>query len=102
MHVDEFIDRHTSDAASKYARWVLSLMRLSAVLQADFAKWTKPYKLYCTYETKRYRVTGASRFGDVWLHEDLVNEHQSEGGTRDAFYQHRVDVDQCSNWGPEP
>lgn len=103
MHVDDFIDSHYGKDKYKYARWWFSLFRLPAVLKADFAEWTSQYRLYCDYGGKRFRVTGCSRMGDVWLHEDLVNEHTSEGGSRAEFYQLRVpDVMQCSAWGPTP
>ncbi len=92
MHVDDFIDGH--HGKDKYARWWFSLFRLPAVLKLDFAEWTSQYKLYCDYQGKRYRVTGCSRMGDVWLHADL----QYEGSS----YQMRVDVAQCSAWGPSP
>lgn len=90
MHIDDFIDANYGK--DKYARWWFSLFRLPAVLKADFAEWTSQYKLFCDYQGKRYRVTGCSRMGDVWLHADL----QYEGGS----YQMRVDVAQCSAWGP--
>ena len=96
MHVDDFIDGGYSK--NKYARFVLNLFRLPAALSLDFAEWIKPHRLYCTYEGKRFRCVGASRLGDVWLHEDLF----SDDDRRQPFYQLRVDVETCSEWGPKP
>jgi len=89
MDVDDFIDDPATDA---YASWVLNLFRLPAVLQVKFRPFTERYRLFCTWKGKRWRVTGASRLGDVWLASDF---------SRDAGYDCRVDVDECSEWGPE-
>lgn len=85
-HVDDFIGDYSKD---KYARWFLFLHRLSAAFQADFHEWITSYKLYCVYKDKKYRCTGASRLGDVWLTSDF---------DREMGYELRVDVDDCSNW----
>lgn len=90
MHVDDFIDTHGGDP---YARWMFLHFRLPAVLQIDFRPFIKDHKLFCTYQGKRYRVTGASRLGDVWLAADFK---------QDTGYDHRVDLEECSNWGPNP
>jgi len=90
MHVDEFID--TEFGKHNYARWVLNYFRLPAALQMDFRQFMAEYELYCDYEGERYRCTGASRLGDVWLAEDFTQEHG---------YDLRVDVSKCENWGAE-
>ena len=87
-HVDDFVDRHDTDV---YASWMLFFFRLPAVLQIKFRHFFDGKKLFCTWKDKRWRVTGASRFGDVWLTSDF---------TRDAGYDHRVEIDECSKWGP--
>jgi len=90
MHIDDFIKDPQQDA---YARWVLFHTRLPAHLSASFRKFMVEYKLFCTYAGKRYRVTGGSRMGDVWLNSDLDN---------DSGYDLRVDVVHCANWSPDP
>ena len=87
MHVDEFIDDKYQE--DNYARWFFHLHRLPAVLYDDFEPWIKQYKLFCEYEGKKYRVTGASRLGDVWLTSDM---------SRESGYDLRVDLEKCSNW----
>jgi hypothetical protein len=94
-HVDDFIDDHAGDP---YARWMLLHFRLSAVNQIDFAPFYRHKRLFCDYEGRRYRVTGASRMGDVWLHSN----HHFDPGKSLPFYELRVAVDDCSNWGAEP
>lgn len=89
MHVDQFIDSRKSDA---YASWFLNMKRLPATLQFKFEDQIKQYKLFCDFEGWRYRVTGCSRMGDVWL---TTNFEQETG------YERRVLVEKCSNWGPE-
>lgn len=90
MHVDEFIDNPSlKNRAEQYAGFFLLLHRLPAIMQAAFAEWIKPHKLFCTYKGERYRVTGASRFGDVWL----ARNHEQE-----VSYDLCVDLDDCSEW----
>lgn len=91
QHVDDFID--TAAGVDTYARWVLNYFRSSAALKYNFEPYMAQHKLFGTYREKRYRVTGASRLGDVWLTEDY---EQREG------YQHRVEVSDISNWSNEP
>lgn len=87
MHVDEFIDGEFGK--HKYARWVLNHFRLPAVLKNDFSEFMENNKLFCEYQGKRYRCTGASRLGDVWLAEDY---------NRVNGYDLRVDVENCTHW----
>lgn len=87
MHVDDFIDGEFGK--HKYARWVLNYFRMPAVLKNDFHEFMQPHKLFCDYDGKRYRCTGASRLGDVWL---------AKAFERHAGYDLRVDVADCSNW----
>lgn len=89
-HVDDFIDDPETDV---YASWFLNLKRLPAILQFKFVDQIKQYQLYCDYNGERWRVTGASRLGDVWLTKNI---DQSSG------YQERVPIDRCSNWSPTP
>lgn len=87
-HIDDFIDDFRQDA---YTRWMFLHFRLPADQQAAFRPFIQDRKLFCTYEGKRYRVTGASRLGDVWLTTDFKRDHG---------YDMRVLVSDCSEWGP--
>lgn len=93
LHVDEFIEFSHSDDPKygdlTYARYMLWHWRLPAMLMADFHRFTEGRKLFCTYEGERYRCTGASRLGDVWL---TTNVNQGIG------YEKRVDVAKCEAW----
>lgn len=84
---DKFI-KGTTEENHVYARWVLNYFRMSAILKGDFSDIMKDSLLFADYEGKRYRVTGASRFGDVWLHPD---PEVSVG------YKLRVPLDQLTN-----
>lgn len=86
MHIDEFID---SDETDKGASWFFMLARFPARHQSKFAEYIGKYELYCKYNGDRYRVTGASRLGDVWLSNDFG---------RSAGYDLRVNVDDCDDW----
>lgn len=92
MHVDEFIDSRPKDDGTNYAAFCFLLFRLPAMLQNKFSKFTKEHRLFSTYDGVRYRVTGASRMGDVWLAKDH---------NRDVGYDLRVDLAECSDWGKE-
>jgi hypothetical protein len=89
-HVDTFID---TPGGNRYARWVLFHFRLPAYLKAEFWEFMQEHKLFCTYEGERYRCTGASRMGDVFLAKDF---------DRDAGYDKRVMADECSEWDRLP
>jgi len=91
MHVDEFIDDSLDSKSEelRYARFFFLLHRLPAIMKSDFDDWIKEYKLFCTYKEERYRVTGASRMGDVWLAKDF---------NRSVGYAKRVDLDDCTDW----
>jgi len=90
VHIDDWIDDPTQDP---YARWMFLYFRLPAFQLLAFRQFMAEHKLFCTYEGVRYRVTGASRLGDVWLISDF---------SKDIGYEHRVAVDECSGWGKEP
>lgn len=95
-HVDDFVDDYgDADAPWQraYARWMFLHFRLPALLKHSFAQFIADRRLFCTWQGKRYRVTGASRLGDVWLHSDF---------SVDTGYEHRVELDECSDWSPEP
>lgn len=97
MHVDKFIDKPrgqwVKDRGERYAAWVLHHFRLPASLHTAWVEFYGQHKLFATYEGKRYRVTGASRLGDVWLSADF---------DRDCGYELRLDVEKLSAWGAEP
>jgi hypothetical protein len=93
MHVDEFIDSYGSPKEYTYARWFFALHRFPAVLKIDFERWINKHKLFCTYREKRYRVTGCSRLGDVWLAKDFK---------REIGYDLRVDVKDCMEFSDKP
>ena len=86
MHVDDFIDDYGNN---NYARWILLHFRLPAVLKCDFNRFMSKYKLFCVYKVTKYRCTGASRMGDVYLTKDF---NQSSG------YSLRVEPDECTDW----
>ena len=85
-HVDEWIE---SIGADDYAAWVINHFRLPAILGHKFDKFMREHKLFCTYKGGRYRVTGASRMGDIYL---AVDKNQPFG------YDIRVYPDECVDW----
>jgi len=91
MHVDYFIDRMYG--REKYARWMLHYFRLPSALKADFSKFMKNHKLFCTHKNIRMRCTGASRLGYICLTSD---HEQSKG------YEICVDLSDCTKWSDKP
>jgi MoaA/NifB/PqqE/SkfB family radical SAM enzyme len=94
-HIDEWLDTPTfSDYKGEiYAKFVLDYKRMPAWKINAYAAWMEQFKLFCDYEGTRYRCTGASRMGDVWITDDFDQEHG---------YTLRVDVEKCSNWASKP
>jgi hypothetical protein len=92
-HVDDFVSFPPDDEAGCYAAFCFLLFRLPAVMKIAFGKQIEQYKLFCTYQGNRYRVTGASRLGDVWLSKDFE---------RDAGYDLRVCLEECTEWSDLP
>lgn len=95
MHVDDWIDEVEAEQPKNvlYAKWFFSLFRMPSLTKMLLRQFIAPYKLFCTYDGKRYRVTGCSRLGDVWLHSDF---------DQDTRYEHRVDLEACSDWSNAP
>ena len=86
-HIDEFIADPTSDPYA--AKWFASFRRP----ELDKLREPNEAKLFATYNGKRWRVTGCSRMGDVWLHSNFAE---------DTTYEKRVDVSACSEWSCIP
>lgn len=98
MHIDRFIDYGTSITKSgreeneDYARWMFNHWRLPAITRMAFDQFMSEHKLFCEFEGEKWRVTGASRLGDVWLTKNF---------DQDCGYQRRVMVEDCSKWSKD-
>lgn len=78
VHIDDFIDSigfDREDRMDDYAKFFFLLHRLPAYMKFAFNEWIMKYKLFCSYNGKRYRVTGCSRMGDIWLALDPTQEN---------------------------
>lgn len=95
-HIDEWIDSAgfptDETEVEAYAKFFFLLKRLPVIMQMAFSEQIKPYELYCDYQGQTWRVTGASRMGDIWLTSDMQ---------KDTGYDARVDLALCSNWRKE-
>ena len=94
IHVDDFVQDMGHDDTpemgdANYARWLLLHWRLPAYMASKFQPFIQDRLLFCTYGGKRYRCTGASRMGDVWL----TSKFEQHTG-----YELRVDLAQCTAW----
>jgi hypothetical protein len=91
-HIDEWIEERTYGECKedeKYAVAFFFLKGMDAVSNIIIEPIMEQHKLFCTFEEKRYRVTGCSTMGDIWIHSDF----NAESG-----YTNRVDVEKCSKW----
>lgn len=99
VHIDDWLDNAIGDVVGNselaYAHFVFSHFRKPAWEKMSHAPFMRDHKLFVTYEGKRYRVTGASRLGDIWLTEDFK---------RQDGYDLRIGLDfsKLSNWSPKP
>jgi hypothetical protein len=99
IHVDEWLDRqpvyHGEEKILGYVHFVLHHFRTSSTWQMAHREALKEHRLFVDYEGKRYRVTGASRMGDLLLQSDLSKDHG---------YDIRVGLDfkKLTNWSKEP
>lgn len=93
-HVEDFIDdisyNRKEDLGINYAKFFFEITAMKAWKVMNYKPFMENHKLFCTFQNKRYRVTGSSAMGDIWLHS---NFNVDEG------YQHRVSLDECSQWG---
>ena len=94
-HIDDWIDTPSPPGkiGECYAKFMFWYFRYPAWAQFAFRRWMTNYKLFCTFNGERYRVTGASRMGDIWLTKDF---------NRDAGYELRADVTNCDEWSDNP
>jgi hypothetical protein len=88
-HIYDWLDEPAKNTGEMKAKAWLHLACLPAHQKEDedVAKLLKK-KLFCTWRSKRYQCTGASRLGDVWI--------KSKGSP--DYYDHRVDVEELSSW----
>jgi len=87
IHVDDWIYPPDANEYESAAKDFLFLCRLPAVDQPR--EYIRSMCLTVEYRGRRYRCTGASRMGDVWLREDFA---YVDG------YDLRVDVAECFGW----
>lgn len=98
-HIDEWLDGAVCDVIDNpslgYAHFMFWHFRAPAWVKMAHRPYMKDRRLFVTYEGKRYRVTGASRLGDIWLAKDF---------NREDGYDLRIDLDfsKLSDWSDKP
>lgn len=83
VHIDDYIDSFTgltdksqSDIdMENYTKFFFMLHRLPAWMMHEFEEWINQYKLFCVYKGKKYRITGGSSMGDIWLNKNFKETH---------------------------
>lgn len=94
VHVDDFLDDVyvlSRTPHLKYVHFMFSHWRKPAIEKLAHEPFMAQFKLFVDWKGKTYRVTGASRLGDVYLTSDF---------NRNMGYEHRVGLDftQLTNW----
>jgi hypothetical protein len=85
MDVFDWIHIESSDEKEQAAKaWLLEFLQPAYVkIQTKAEARLRKTRPRCIYKEKEYDVSGMSRLGDVWIHEDGAPDH--------VFYSHRVD-----------
>lgn len=89
-HVDDFLD---AGDAPVFVLQFLEHARRPAMYQDK--RWLAANAPWVEWRGKVFRCVGASRLGDVWLKD-------SNDGQPNAFYTHRVDVAELTDWRSAP
>ena len=89
MHIYDWLNLPAKDEYELYAKASLETMVLPAIERFELSEEDRYPPLFASYKGKRYKVTGASRLGDVWLHEDPTAKDR---------YTLRVEVEELSYW----
>jgi hypothetical protein len=99
-HVDDWLDGPTrDDDGERFAKEWLGRFREArpdgltvkemVAWDEERNRWLEMHPLFCTFDGEVYRVTGASRLGDIWL---------ARSRNRTSGYDRRVNVAACSGW----
>lgn len=97
--VDDWLDQTPmffgDKAILNYVHFMLSYFRLKAAIMISHKPFMDAFKLFVTYEGKRYRVTGTSSLGDVFLQPKFEE---------DSGYTKRVQLNfaKLTHWGNCP
>jgi len=88
IHIDDWIEAYipNSESERQVKEW---LTHFRQPIVSHDRKFLDSKMLFTTYAGQRYRCTGASRLGDVWL----ATDH-----TRRCGYDKRVMMEDCSEW----
>jgi hypothetical protein len=92
QHIEEWLeDRYiTCPDDEKYARAFFTIkVAFNAAQSWNVSPIMEQHKLFCTYRSRRYRCTGCSTMGDIWLRKNF---------TTNIGYDLRVDINECSNF----
>lgn len=94
MHIEDFLTKRLTDEDDEilhYVQLALSYFYyVPAITQMCIVRTQMKYMpLFCTVNGVRYKVTGVSSMGDLFLHTDINIE---------MGYKIRVDFDVCQAW----
>lgn len=101
--VDDFLEEFSlfggmADAGLKYAHFMLSHFRKTAIERMMHEPWMSQFKLFADYDGVTYRITGASRLGDVWLSSDFSRAHGYEKRVDPSFSTRFANFRDKADW----
>lgn len=105
VHIDEWLDLHAiSDVMGSrgfenadYVHFMLDYFRRPAWMKMAHSKFMDRHALFVDYEGGTYRVTGASRLGDIFLAKNL-----SRGNGCGYDLRVNFDLTKLTNWRDTP
>ena len=88
IHIDDWLNQEVfrGEVLEDVRTWLEHFRR--PAIHKDY-EFLNSWKLFCVYEGKKYRCTGCSRMGDVWIISDFK---------RETGYDHRVDMAGLTDW----
>jgi len=96
MHIHEWLDTFNKDKCKDKELLIvhefLDYKSMSEVYCIANENKFKDLKVFCIYKNEKYRLTGCSRVGDVWIHSNLDSDHS---------YVNRVSIKELSGFSHE-
>ena len=92
LHIYDWLDEEKTDLAELKVQEYLDFRTRAAVYQMENKEKIYGLFVYCEYKGIKYRITGASRLGDIWLAKNLE---------RESGYDIRVMIEDCSEFSFE-
>lgn len=92
LHIYDWLDEEKTDLAELKVQEFLDFRTRDAVYQMENRDKINGLTVFCEYKGTKYKITGASRLGDIWLDKNFK---------RESGYDLRVMIEDCSEFSFE-